>query len=795
MRLRREFVFALLALVTAYPTHAQVAGRIIDDVDIAVHSGYTDVNLLFACGLRYLNHLPASEGDALRIRAVPLADCMLGNESLVAPILPSVSRSLLLAVDIDRPIATEVDIAVRWRKSEKFLVIPTADGRGLRIRVLRPSNPNGRVYVGAELGGRSANYAINLESSHEPFAPDVVAAAEKNVGVHIYVSQIKVEDEDWYRLRAGPFVAESDATRSLLVARTHYPKAWLAIGDDDTLTAANARDPVTAAVEVSTFTTATLTAQEIEPILKQAKTAFRKKDYATAIPLLTKLLEQPEFPQRAEAQELIGLSRERIREIAHAKAEYEEYLRRYPNGPAAERIRQRLHALNLAARKTVRGLGGADESDSPWKIYGGFSQLYRRDNSQLVDAAVTTNTVSQNALLNDFAFIARRHGDRFDFSSRVGASYTENFIDNGLGNQTRVGVAVAELSDRQLGWRARLGRQSVSASGVYGTFDGLYLDYQWLPRVRISLAGGSPVETAYAAYNGDRRFTALAANFGPFATAWDISAYTILQQFQGQTDRRALGTEVHYFAPGRTFIGLVDYDFYYRVLNNVLLIGTTELPARWTLNINFNHSQSPALSIRNALIGQSTTSVTDLLAQFTREELDQLARDRTAATDLYSVSISHPLGELWQMTLDASRIAVGATPDSGGVQAIAATPPEMAYSILGIGNSVFTSGDLDVIALRYQDGSTVKTSSLGLSTRWPLWSAWRLGPQFRVDRRQFAINDSTEILYVPSLRLDYQRKRMLLEFEGGTEIGKSTTADQTQKTTRTYFSLGYRFTF
>ena len=54
------------------------------------------------------------------------------------------------------------------------------------------------------------------------------------------------------------------------------------------------------------------------------------RDYPKAVVVLTKLQRQPEFPQRAQMQELLGLARERSGQLAHAKAEYEEYLRRYP---------------------------------------------------------------------------------------------------------------------------------------------------------------------------------------------------------------------------------------------------------------------------------------------------------------------------------------------------------------------------------------------------------------------------------------------------------------------------------
>jgi hypothetical protein len=511
------------------------------------------------------------------------------------------------------------------------------------------------------------------------------------------------------------------------------------------------------------------------------------------------LLEQPEFPQRAEALELMGLARERNRQIAHAKAEYEEYLRRYPDGSAADRVRQRLQALALAARKSVRGLSGPSDDDSPWKLYGGFSQLYRRDDSSIRTGDIRSDQLTQNALLNDVALVARRRGERFDFASRLSAGYAKNFIDNGLGDQTRVSTAFVELSDRELFWRARLGRQTATGTGILGTFDGVYGDYQWLPRVRFALSAGAPVYSTRESFDSDRRLVGVAANFGPFGGAWDVSTYLLGQTFQGETDRRALGTEIHYFQPGRTLVGLIDYDLYYNELNNVLLLGTLSLPARWTLSVNADRRNSPVLSINNALIGQSTESLDDLLATMTREELDQLAHDRTAVSELYSLSLSRPVGERWLWTLDVASVAIGGTPASGGVPAVPEAPREMIYSALAVGNSVFTSGDLDVLALRYQASDLGTTSSIGLSTRWPLWSAWRVTPRVRVDRREIDSTQTEQWLYVPSLRIEYQRGRAWFELEGGVEIGESETMNavltQSQKTSRTFLSAGYRINF
>src|SRR6185503_16952990 len=83
--------------------------------------------------------------------------------------------------------------------------------------------------------------------------------------------------------------------------------------------------------------------------LDQARAAIMRRDYETAIRLLTRMTEAPENGLSADARELLGVARERNNQLAHAKAEYEEYLRRYPTGEGANRVRQRLTALLRSA--------------------------------------------------------------------------------------------------------------------------------------------------------------------------------------------------------------------------------------------------------------------------------------------------------------------------------------------------------------------------------------------------------------------------------------------------------------
>lgn len=91
--------------------------------------------------------------------------------------------------------------------------------------------------------------------------------------------------------------------------------------------------------------------EELAGLMKEAREAIVKSDNRRAVQLYTKVLVTAEGQTRKQAQELLGLARERSGQLAHAKAEYEKYLEQYPDGPDADRVRQRLAGLVTAARR------------------------------------------------------------------------------------------------------------------------------------------------------------------------------------------------------------------------------------------------------------------------------------------------------------------------------------------------------------------------------------------------------------------------------------------------------------
>jgi len=537
------------------------------------------------------------------------------------------------------------------------------------------------------------------------------------------------------------------------------------------------------------------TAEILEKQWVEAKAAFDAGDNPTAVRLLTRLVEYPEHPRRAEAQELLGLSRERAGQLAHAKAEYEEYLRRYPKGAAAGRVNQRLAALTTLDTRPQVAAVGQREGGMEWSSFGGWAQEYRYDSTSLDTMDTTTNFTSQSMLITDGDFSLRGRGERFDVQARINAGYLYDLLPDAAGTQTRVSTAYVDLNDRQFDLDARLGRQSKHSGGVLGSFDGLLLGWRAKPSLRLNLMVGSPLETTTDGFTTNRQFVSLSANWSGWIEGLEISPFAIDQTYDGVSDRRAVGTEMRWFRPGRTVVGLLDYDVDYNALNMAMLLGNFELPGRWTITGTLDHRKSPFLTTRNAMAGQAVQSLGELIAQIGEPAVRALAEDRTADVDTVSLGVSRPLGTRFQWIADVGATRMSEMPASGGVEAIPSTGTELSFGAQVIGNSLLRSGDVTILGLRISDGGVARTSSLSLSSRFPLWGRLRAGPRLRFDYREFSADGTTQWLASPAIRVDWHSDRSTIEFEAGGEWMSRELPINQEKSNRYWFSLGYRVGF
>jgi hypothetical protein len=793
--IERRVAACLALLALCAPAAAQVGGPLLDGIDSTDGERHVNVFVQLRCSARYLSQNPQARGESVTVRLRPGPDCGTEIATRLTERAPGTGSSTIVrAVRIEQSIPGEVELTIDWRGEHAFVLASTTDAHGVRLRILDVfAGPRTAVQV-APVDEQTSGYTINLESATSSFGQDAIDAAASILKVPVHVSSVELAGVTWFRLRAGPVSARIDAQRLLAVAREHFPRAWLGVADEPA--AAEVVLPPPAELAPTVATDAPLPPADLAALLSDARRALSRRELPRAVELLTKLTRQPEFPERARAQEMLGLARERSGQVAHAKAEYEEYLRRYPRGDAAARIRSRLRALGGAHRVARDGtLIGADDAERSWRIDGGASQLYRWERSSLATTQTDEERQDQNALYTDADIVARRRGERFDFVSRLSAGYAHDMLTDGPGSQTRVSSAFVELTDRAVGWSTRLGRQSRNSGGLLGTFDGLYASYQLGPRLLLNAAAGFPVESTRQSPQTDRRFFGVSTEFGPFRESLDLGAFVVAQQIAGETDRQAVGVEARYFVAGRTLLAMVDYDVHYQELNSAMLTGSWQLPARWVVSFSADLRRAPVLTTRNALIGQPVRTLDELLGLFDPAEVEQLARDRTPLSDLFSVSVSRPIGDRFQFSFEAYGSRFAATVASGNVAATPASGLEKTFQAQLTANNLGQANDLWALSLRHQDGAQATIESLAIAARLPVGGAWRLGPRLRVDRRDSVLDDASEILYVPALRLDYQRGRAWLEFEAGAEVGARELATDDETSRRFYFGLGYHLNF
>ena len=534
-------------------------------------------------------------------------------------------------------------------------------------------------------------------------------------------------------------------------------------------------------------------------------------DYEAAIRLTTKILTYPESDFSPEAKELLGLARERNGQLAHARAEYEEYLSRYPDGEGADRVRKRLASLEGAddgtlAKGSGGGRGTADEGDRSWRLSGSVSQFYIRDEGdrRLRDPSLPPelnennddHDTFQNEFLNGLDLNAEwRTG--FVRSNARFSSALENGFEEGDGDIGSIASAYFESAVPEWGVSTKLGRQTRNTGGVIGRFDGGLASWEAGEQLRFNVIAGSPVQNRRdIPFQDDSIFYGLSADIGPMLGGFDWTVYAIEQQSDGLLDRQAVGSELRYADETTSAFGLLDYDVHYGEVNMAIATGSWTAPDKSTFNFEADYRRSPFLLTQNALQGQSFGSLADMLTIFTDEEIERLADDRSASATTFSGGFSRPINEMFQINLDATLANISATPASGGVDAMPSTGNEYYYSALLLANGVFRENDSFALGLRYADRQGSDAYALDIGSRYPVTSRFRVSPTLRLSYREGEEVYWDEVSVMPSIRLNYGWLDDLgLELEAGAKWTEREEGTALSEEWEYYFLIGYHYDF
>ncbi len=533
--------------------------------------------------------------------------------------------------------------------------------------------------------------------------------------------------------------------------------------------------------------------------MEMAKNAMIEGDYRRAIRYYTKILRKAEGETKRQAQELLGLARERNDQFAHAKSEYKKYLNNYPDGPDAVRVRQRLAGLVTAVKTPKKRIVRVREprkvrKKPKWQVrnYGSFSNFYYRDQtSRDGETNVSRNDIFTSLNLNS-KWTSEDYDIRYKYSGRH-----QREIDSGELDENRLSALSFEVRHKKSGLYGKIGRQSRNSGGVLGRFDGVHVSYDITPKVVVNGIFGFPVEsTKQTTVETDKRVYGISTDFGTYNEHWDYTAFVIAQDDSGMIDRFAVGGEVRYFDSKKSFYTLFDYDLFFREMNVFLFNGAWSVTPKTTLNLRYDYRRSPVLTANNAVQGQNVAGFKDLSDKFSEDEIRELAVDRSAISKTFTFGVTQKFSDDVQLTSDLAVSRLEGTVASGGVDAMPGTGNEYYFSTRLDINNVFFENDSIVNSLRLSDTSRRNTYTYDISTRIPFNRKFRMIPRFRVDYRTEKEDDDTVLTLQPRMRLDYRlTKWARLEVEGGIEWKDEKSSGVSSNSTRSFLSLGYRLTF
>jgi hypothetical protein len=544
--------------------------------------------------------------------------------------------------------------------------------------------------------------------------------------------------------------------------------------------------------------------QQAYKLMQAGRDALADKNYPAATEAFNNLLLLPPNLYSQDAQEWVGVARERGGQNAKAKAEYELYLKLYTSGAGVEHVQQRLARLG-STDTTNKTEATARKLEPRTFVQGGISSRYYYGQSNFQTSYPYNNTIQtdtysikdQASLITNVDAVGRYVNDQYDNRLVYRDVATQNYLQ-GQHNSNYVYAAYLELKNKKSEYSTRLGRQTTGGGGVMGRFDGIYAGYGSQQELRVNGVAGQLVDYTT---NIQPVFYGTSVDKGP------VSVYVINQTIQGVTDRRAVGAEYKYFEGKKSAYAVLDYDIYFNKPNTMMFTSSYGLESGTTLNFIMDYRKN--LSTRNALNGSLTTSVSDLLTIMNETQLKQLALDRSISSTYAQFGATQRLNATWQLGGDVRLSKTSGMPASGSldtngipltmvgyVTAVPETGLEKTVSAQLMGTNLFTKADFSTLGASIVTSDYVKNGeTIFLSNR------VTFNPQFSLDSSwnyyQQADNYGGNLSrHMPMVHGTYQmRQNFSLDADLGFELSTTTGPNQTSTNKRLSASFGFRWNF
>ncbi len=657
-------------------------------------------------------------------------------------------------------------------------------------------------------------YGIILGSHSSALTSAGIRPFKRVKGELLYQLKVKVNEKVYYRLVLGNFPSRRLAQTRLNQVKGIYTDAWigkrLAVekkllaeqlkgvkrtkAAKPTKTVKSSKTAKTDKVQKSTTKAkskasarTSLVGLKPDALLKRARHEFFEHNYDRVISIANRVMEFGDRIQQQQALELAAVARERQQNFDQAIVLYLQFLKRYPESKFRSRIEVRLQGLETMVLVPQENISRPTETVQ-WDIRGALSQYYSDD---ILDRGTINSESFNNVLVTNLDTFASRKSEQGVLAIRFDGGFVNDLVDSA--DHSRVNLAMVSYANNQAGYHIFGGRQSRTANGIYGRFDGLVYNQRLGNGLDYSLFTGFAVESSSDDVDSDRPFVGGGLGFEP-VDGYDVDVYINFQNVDGLIDRQAVGAEVQHRLEKGFIFGVLDYDIYYNDLNNARLVTNYQIDNQWILNLSLDFRNSPLLTTTNAVQGQPVNTIDELQNIFTEQQIYDLAEDRTSKSQNLFFGASYQIDSIHQLYMSFSYSTIEETVASGNVAATEAIDDISISADYSVRGYLFDE-DFSTVGIRLSDTSSAQTLSVSMRSRFPGPGDIRYDPKIRLDFRTNNNTDVDQVVLSPSIRMTYQFNKQI-NFEASLGIEYS-HFDQSESEDQTIYAIfvGYLYQF
>ena len=843
--MKHPFLRCLAPMIVVVAPMAQA--QLIDEVDFRREGANAVLQIHFVTPIQYRRALATKSGDvvqafydAVAVRNLP--DLVVYERRLRASgAIPEITLtddsagranlSRRLVIRFGKPVA----FRVRAGRGDKLIEVVL---EGL-ASALPSSTPGAQV-----MPPPAGRFQISLARSSDPTAQLDTPVPSSLQQYQVFTTRRKEGDQTVNELNLGYFETEAEAERARQLLLQRFPNAAIVPVPKGARRAAAAALPQAATDAAPAPVVPDLSgapapsAADIDgraaALLAQAKAADAQQDHAFALARLNDLLELPPNASTREAQALAGDIRLRSGDAVRARAEYETFLKLYPSGPDADRVRQALAQLPAPGEKSARRQKAPIEPTST--ISGSISSFYFGGSSKIrtqefedspisgLPQLASENTLAgtdQKQLLTSADLNWRYRDSDSDMRFVFRDAYTKDFLRSDK-SRNRLTALYFEHRSSLHGTSIKLGRQSPIGGGVLNRFDGIQAGYTFLPKWKVNAVYGKPTEDLL---KSNRHFYGAWIDAEALTSSLSGSLYVNQQMIDSEVDRRAVGVELRYFSPSVSVSGTLDYDTLIKGLNIASLQGTWQSPENTVVNVLVDRRATPILQLGNALFfglplpaptdfdpngTRLATSLKDLLKNgYTVGSLRDSVKATTTDTTQGLIALTTPINANWQVGGDVRMTNLGALPPIQDILPNGqGSSKNHSFGGQVIGTNLYSVRDTHVLSVSFLKGSsealnpTSGNSTLSYTGQLVSYnnsSQWNENWLFEPSMKFYFQKDNTHLKtsrYGPGLRVTYRAaKRFSVESELSGEYSKVTGPTRNEKANRYFYYVGIRYDF